>query len=566
MAAAPYTLFISAQPGRVNFAEPYGSANRSIEGKSLAACGRCVYKVLMDAFIVASEVIAAALRVGVRDFVICAGARNAALVEVLAQAEQAGLVTLWRHFEERSAGFFALGRTISQRQPCAVVTTSGTAAAELLPSMIEAFYQQRPLLAITADRPARFRGTGAPQAIEQVGLFGVYAGAGNVADWPGIGPWHCNVELEEEFSPGVFPVPTIVPDSEPESRSRLTVGPLARWLREDTELGVVVLLGGLEPEEQEEVWHFLNDLQVPVLADATSGLREALGKLGLPDGDRLLRENPPAKVLRIGDIPTGRFWRDLERLPDTQVWSISRCGFTGLARESQCLKGSAQQIIKSMGSVERIGDPLGFFLKTSRRAAQIEDLLESFPESEAAWVRTISAYASFATSIFLGNSLPVREWNLFAQHQRPVPLVRANRGANGIDGQLSTWLGATAREENAWAMVGDLTALYDLAAPFLLGPCETKGRVLVVINNGGGRIFERLPRLADMQSTARELMVNPHAIELAGWAAMWGMNHCRVSQPDDLDNFTAGETMTLLEIIPDRQQTVEFWERWDRLT
>ena len=219
-----------------------------------------------------------------------------------------------------------------------------------------------------------------------------------------------------------------------------------------------------------------------------------------------------------------------------------------------------------MGSVERIGDPLGFFLKTSRRAAQIEDLLESFPESEAAWVRTISAYASFATSIFLGNSLPVREWNLFAQHQRPVPLVRANRGANGIDGQLSTWLGATAREENAWAMVGDLTALYDLAAPFLLGPCETKGRVLVVINNGGGRIFERLPRLADMQSTARELMVNPHAIELAGWAAMWGMNHCRVSQPDDLDNFTAGETMTLLEIIPDRQQTVEFWERWDRLT
>jgi 2-succinyl-5-enolpyruvyl-6-hydroxy-3-cyclohexene-1-carboxylate synthase len=160
----------------------------------------------------------------------------------------------------------------------------------------------------------------------------------------------------------------------------------------------------------------------------------------------------------------------------------------------------------------------------------------------------------------------VREWNLFAQHQRPVPLVRANRGANGIDGQLSTWLGATAREENAWAMVGDLTALYDLAAPFLLGPCGTKGRVLVVINNGGGRIFERLPRLADMQSTARELMVNPHAIELAGWAAMWRMSYCRVSQLDDLDNFTAGETMTLLEVIPDRQQTGEFWERWDRLT
>lgn len=517
----------------------------------------------MDSFAIAHHTILAALRAGVREFVVCAGARNAAFVEVLAQLSTNGQITVWRHFEERCAGFFALGRCMNSSQPCAVVTTSGTAAAELLPAMIEAHYQQRPLVAITADRPAAFRGTGAPQAIEQVNLYGPYAGYGAIDDWSRRGPWQCNVELEEEFL--VSHLPTVAEITVPVlTNPAVAVGPLARWLREDLDGGLVVLLGGLEPEEQEEVWHFLDALRVPVLADATSGLREATGNLGLPDGDRLLRETPPKKVLRIGDIPTGRFWRDLEHLPETEVWSITRTGFSGLARSSGVVQGPAPRIIKSLGHQERIGDPMEYFLRTARRAAQIDDLLESLPESEPGWVRTLSQYATFASSLFLGNSLPVREWNLFAQHQRPVTAVRANRGANGIDGQLSTWLGNSAREENAWAIVGDLTALYDLAAPFLLAQCEQRGRVLVVLNNGGGRIFERLPRLNQMQPVAKELMIHPHQHDFSHWAAQWGLDYVCANTLDDLDAFEPQERMTVLEVRPHPQQTEEFWQLWDR--
>ena len=137
------------------------------------------------------------LKAGISEFVVCAGARNAALLEALARAEKAGVARIWRHFEERSAGFFALGRTMETGKPCAVVTTSGTAVAELLSPVIEAFYQARPLVAITADRPEQFRGTGAPQTMDQTGIFGEHAWTGGLETWDGRRPLHWNVELED---------------------------------------------------------------------------------------------------------------------------------------------------------------------------------------------------------------------------------------------------------------------------------------------------------------------------------------------------------------------------------
>ena len=104
----------------------------------------------------------------------------------------------------------------------------------------------------------------------------------------------------------------------------------------------------------------------------------------------------------------------------------------------------------------------------SARAAALEELLEAYPDSEPALVRAISHFACIGTGIYLGNSLPVREWNQFAQWIRPVTSIRANRGTNGIDGQVSTWLGCSAEQQDAWAILGDLTTLYDLAAPALL--------------------------------------------------------------------------------------------------
>ncbi|WP_035612271.1 thiamine pyrophosphate-binding protein [Haloferula sp. BvORR071] len=502
------------------------------------------------------------LRQGVREFVVCAGARNAALVEVLARAEAAGEARLWRHFEERSAGFFALGRTMATGEACAVVTTSGTAVAELLPAVVEAFYQARPLLALTADRPERFRGTGAPQAITQPGIFGEHAGDGDIAEWLQRGPWHWNVELEEDFQPGEWIAP-----SDDELREipppNFSVAALAHWLREDLYRGLVVMVGDLEPEDQEPVFHLCIGLGVPVAVEATSGLREALGEICLPDPDRMLRECPPGKVLRIGGVPSGRFWRDLEDLPETEVWNITRTGFPGLARKCETITSPVGRAIKGLGDVEKAGDALDYFRRTSRRAGEIEDMLEAYPDSEPGLLRVLSAYASTGSSLYLGNSMPIREWNLFAQRGKPVTDVRANRGANGIDGQLSTWLGWTADVEDAWCLVGDLTALYDLAAPAWLGQIERKGRVLVVINNGGGQIFSRLPRLDAMQDRAKELMLNPHELRLEGWATMWGMKYLRVESEEGFDALEPGEATLLVEVIPNGEESAAFWKAWD---
>ena len=115
-----------------------------------------------------------------------------------------------------------------------------------------------------------------------------------------------------------------------------------------------------------------------------------------------------------------------------------------------------------------------------------------------------------------------------------------------------------------WAVVGDLTALYDLAAPFVLGQVNRDGRVLAVINNHGGGIFARLPRLNAMSPRAAECMANPHAADLAGLAVLWGMDHLRVRRADDFDGFEPGGRPVLLEILPDPEQTARFWADWDR--
>ena len=511
----------------------------------------------------AVEVVESCLKAGVGEFVVCAGARNAALLEALARAEAAGLVRVWRHFEERSAGFFALGRTMETARPCAVVTTSGTAVAELLPAVIEAHYQGRPLVAITADRPAAFRGTGAPQTIVQPGIFGNHAWQGSFADWDGNQPLHLNVEFEEAFEAGDGNFTAEVLGEFKPVREKLNVAALARWLREEHYKGIVVLVGGLEPDEREDVFHFCQDLGAPVVAEATSGLREALQALAIHDADRVLKSRPPGKILRLGEVPSGRFWRDLEELPQVSVWSVCRNGLPGLARESGVVRGSLDRVIPALGPIELADDALDYLAGAGSRAVKIDELLEIYPDSEPALLRTLSHYASIGGGLFLGNSMPVREWNLFAQWLRPVPSVRANRGVNGIDGQVSTWLGWSAEVSETWAVVGDLTALYDLAAPFVLGQINCRGRVLAVINNGGGKIFERLPRLHSMSPRAIEWMTNPQSADFSGLATLWGMNHLRVLTVDDFDRFEAGEKSLLLEIVPDVAQTRAFWAAWD---
>ncbi len=151
----------------------------------------------------AKKVVAELQRMGVKEFCLCPGGRNSPLVVVL---EKTSGIKLYTHFEERAAAFFALGRCKNLGAPVAVITTSGTAAAEILPATIEAYYSGLPLVLVTADRPRRDRGTGAPQAIEQVGLYTKYitkewdVAAGepfDLQDWEKNFPCHLNICFDE---------------------------------------------------------------------------------------------------------------------------------------------------------------------------------------------------------------------------------------------------------------------------------------------------------------------------------------------------------------------------------
>lgn len=490
------------------------------------------------------------LRAGCGEFVVCGGARNAGLVALLEAA--VGLQT-WKHFEERGAAFFALGRTKDTAQPCAVVTTSGTAVAECLPAVIEAFYTCKPLIILSADRPAEFRGSGAPQVIEQEEIFGNYA-ARSLEDWDGHGPLHLNVPLEEgevSHDPWTANVEGFLP-----KRLSFEVKALLSFLDNGVFRGIIAMVGGLEPEDREDVFYFLKDLGIPVIADVNSGIREALGDLLVPE--QAFRGKLPGRVLRLGEVPVGRLWRDLEDHAGTEVLSICRNGLPGLARDSQVIHAQVGRVIRGLGPVDSIGDVRDDFLKARPLFGLVDEKLESLPDSEPGLVNLLSTYATTGESLFIGNSLPIREWNDFGQRETPYARVFANRGANGIDGQLSTWLGATAETPDSWGVFGDLTALYDLAAPAMLPQVEQQGRVLVVINNGGGQIFEKLPRLAHLTEEQRAAIVQPQEVRLQSWAEMWGMDYLKIETREGFDNLEAGEKTLFVELIPDAIQSEEF--------
>lgn len=495
---------------------------------------------------------------GVSEFVVCAGARNAPLVtSLLATCREKGL-KVYHHFDERSAAFFALGLAKRSAKPVAVLTTSGTAVAELLPATIEAYYSGLPLILVTADRPASYRGSGAPQAIEQAGIFGPYAFAldvsdpaelARIAEWPRDAALHLNLCFDE-----------------PQATDRN-----ASWKRERPHVplngvkvaghanlpasavssfcgdreGLLVLLGEIEESWREEVERFLVMLSVPVWAEATSGLRESAAL-----GGQIVFGEPglPKKVLRIGGVPSLRLWRDLEMNALIPVLSICRRPFSGLARSSELV---VTDQFPRVSLVTREGQFDGMTVLD-------EAIFAGHPSSEPALVRELSRQIPSAALVYLGNSLPIREWNLAAVRDSPHPRCYASRGANGIDGQIATFLGLSEGEGEAWGIVGDLTALYDLNAPAVLDQLSPGRRRLVILNNGGGRIFSRLPSMAGLSEPHKQVTENRHSRRFKNWTAMWDLGYVCWFAGDPFPDIN-GETV-VIEVIPDNGETEAFWE------
>lgn len=522
---------------------------------------------------VAFQVIQEAVYYGVEEFCLCPGARNSAFVYALERQENLKLY-FWP--EERSAAFFAMGRSKRTKRPVAIITTSGSAVAEVLPAVMEAYYSGIPLMVITADRPKRFRGTGAPQSAEQLGLFGPYVqfcqdvaidGLSDLRAWSQDRPVHLNVCFEEPKAISISQ--QIVMDERREaypltfsSKYNPHSQDLTHFLLRSERPLIVV--SSLKEEARGPVIDFLVKLQAPVFLEAISGIREEpkLQGLRLKTSENILKLCESCGysvdgVLRIGGVPTNRLWRDLEELSGkVTVCSISETPFSGLSW------GGVMHVPLDLFFSERTPEKV-YDSKAAQKLfdldylfqAKMQALFEEEPEAEASLLHELSLRIPKGSHIYLGNSLPIREWDLAATFDSREYEMTASRGVNGIDGQISTFLGLCRTDVPNWLIIGDLTALYDFAGPWILNQLPDVQVNIVIVNNGGGKIFHRLFN--------HPLLENQHHLSFKALAEMWELDYVKSKAvPGKLE----AHRNRLIELIPNNAATDRFWAKLNEST
>lgn len=502
----------------------------------------------------AIAVIEKLLHLGVREFIVCPGGRNAPFTNLLSKSGLEQVLC----YEERSAAFYALGRARASNRPVAVITTSGTASGELLPAMMEAYYTATPLIAVTADRPRRYRGSGAPQSAEQESLFGVYArttldlAAGDTIDcsmWDQRSPLHLNVCFEEparDEQSYAFSIPqfTIELKSLPGDKKKLD-----HFLKNVT--APLVIVSTLKPKDREAVVAFLQALNAPVYLEGISGIRRdpRLAHLEIYEPNLKLHDG----ILRIGGVPTHRVWRDLEDLQErVEMLSINDAPFSGLSWAG-IVHTDIAPYLESYGRPASDWKIAPEYYEAQRDYQQaISDLMDEEPLAEASLVRSISQALPKPAQLYLGQSLPIRQWDLSADYEPALVDVTASRGVNGIDGQISTFFGQARPDCFNCALIGDLTALYDFAGPWVLKDRPDLNFAIVVINNGGGKLFKRLFTNPDIQ--------NLHTHSFEPFARFWNLPYAKWHEVPDNANFSG-----MIELIPDLAASDRFWKKLDAL-
>ncbi|MCX6398245.1 MAG: 2-succinyl-5-enolpyruvyl-6-hydroxy-3-cyclohexene-1-carboxylic-acid synthase [Propionibacteriales bacterium] len=482
----------------------------------------------------------ALLGVGVRHVVLSPGSRNAGLSLALAGAQAAGVITLHSRIDERTGAFLALGIAKTSRVPVAVVTTSGTATANLHPALMEAAHAGVPLVAVTADRPARLRGTLANQTTDQVGIYGfipsadiddpgqLAAALAGIAD----GPVHLNVQFDDPLLPTDAFVPvTRQPDRGPWERGvphLLAQGPATVVVAgDDSGPGPRVLA-------QAAGW--------PLLAEPTSGARNGPNVIR---GYRLLLDTELGQQVErvvVAGAPT--LSRPVQRL-------LARTGIEVVSRRARGVWADRPHPVSfeydgpfEVDPSSPAADPAWLeSWQTADRAlsAKIADLLAAQPGLTPYDVAAaVHAAVPDEGLLLVGASNPIRDLDLVAGAY-PVGgrrLVIANRGLAGIDGTLSTAIGAAIGRPHttrAILYVGDVTFLHDLTA-LVIGPAEERPDLTIVVaNDNGGSIFATLEQGAPAYADGFEkLFGTPHGVDLAALCSGLRIPHWKVSDSAEL--------------------------------
>jgi 2-succinyl-5-enolpyruvyl-6-hydroxy-3-cyclohexene-1-carboxylate synthase len=496
----------------------------------------------------ARTVVTALRGAAVREVVLAPGSRNAPLSFALYDAAQAGALRLHTRIDERTAGFLALGLAKVGNRPAAVTCTSGTAVAHLLPAVMEAAHAGIPLVVVTADRPARLRGTGANQTTDQVGIFGTFAPTLDVAaadldellaflrtrGWSR--PVHLNVQLDDPLLPddggwdgGEAPDRAVPAVGLPMERIVLDPGPRT------------VVVAGDDAGPPARV--LAEKAGWPLLAEPTSGCRTGdsvirtyrlllAGELG----DRIER------VVVLGHPTLSRPVSRLLAREDVEVVSVRHRGTWPdrpfpVAREADGVDVTTPDD-PAWPEAWREAD------RTTSR--DLDRLLAAEPDLTPHEVAgAVSRALPPRGLLVVGASNPVRDLDLMVA---PYDVggrrkVIANRGLAGIDGTISSAVGAALgrpQSSRAFALMGDVTFLHDTTGLFL-GPREERPDLtIVVVNDDGGSIFATLeqgaPEHADRFDT---LFGTPHGVDVASLCAAARVPHLRVTSLPELEQALA---------------------------
>lgn len=518
--------------------------------------------------------VSALRRGGVVDVVLAPGSRSAALALALHQADSQGLLRLHVRIDERTAAFLALGLTKSSHRPVPVVTTSGTAVVNLHPAVLEALHAGEQLIVVSADRPARMRGTGANQTTEQVGVFGPRVPSADIVPGDADGAGQAVAEAVRRRGPSQlnlqFSEPILPDETASASASRSAADwaagelgdPLPRRPAGGDEdpttlrLGprtVVVAGDGAGPPAR----LLAERANWPLLAEPTSGSRT--GTHALRTARLLLGTGLGSQIERVvvtGHPTLSRPVTALISRADLEVVSVQGPGGVGTD------PGRVARHVQAMPLVEGADDEdwlAGWRSADAALSRQVDELADG-PGGLCLQVASEVARAVTAEALLVvGSSQPVRDLDVMA-HPSPVGerrLVLGNRGLAGIDGTVSTAIGAALgrRSSRSLAYVGDLTFLHD-STGLIVGLDEPRPDLTIVVaNDDGGAIFSTLEQGGpEYAGSFERVFGTPHGVSVRAWCEATRTAYERVTDASALRTALAADAVGIrvVEVPLDR--------------
>jgi len=530
---------------------------------------------------------------GVGHAVISPGSRSTPLA--LACLRHPRLRT-WIQVDERSAGFFALGLSKADRRPVALICTSGSAPANWFPSVIEANHGLIPLILLTADRPPELRDCGANQAIDQVRLFGgqvrashelppaettpaalqnlgwLAARAVDQSRWPLPGPVHINAPLREPLVPsGALPEHEAAAPPKTVSYPALLppADEIARWATQLSGKPGLIVCG--EGEYQDEFPAALallaEQLACPVLADPLSNLR-----FGAHDRSRILgrydaflrcasftETHRPEWALRFGAMPVSKQLQNtLAACTEATHFLVEAHGRwpDPLHQTARLLRADADAVCAALVAALPLPAPVAWLEDFSAQERRAAELLSASPKPIEAEVVESLQHQLAGGCLFSGNSMAIRDLDSFAAGGEAPLRIVGNRGASGIDGNVSTALGlCAALGKPVTALLGDLAFYHDMNG--LLAARELN-ITFVVLNNGGGGIFSYLPQ-SGLEEFERGWLT-PTGLDFSHAARMYGLDYRRVERGEDFAAALVAAQQhdgpDLIEVMVDREVSV----------